>query len=156
MVCVPTSINNDLPGTELTVGADTALNSIVTNVDKVKQSAVAARRCFVVEVMGKSSGYLALTSAMATGAERVYLPETGVTLDQLRGDVAALLDAFSVGQRLGLLIRSEHAHPIYTTEFVRSVFEAESGDVFDAAPRSSATSSRVVTRRRSTGSRRPA
>jgi 6-phosphofructokinase 1 len=122
MVCVPTSINNDLPGTELTVGADTALNSIVTNVDKVKQSAVAARRCFVVEVMGKSSGYLALTSAMATGAERVYLPETGVTLDQLRGDVAALLDAFSVGQRLGLLIRSEHAHPIYTTEC---------GDVFD-------------------------
>lgn len=132
IVCVPASINNDLPGTELTVGADTALNSIVTNVDKVKQSAVASRRCFVVEVMGKDSGYLALTGAMATGAERVYLPETGIHLDQLKDDVDALLRAFEAGQRLGLVIRSERADPVYSTEIVRSVLEAESGDVFDA------------------------
>ncbi len=131
-VCVPASINNDLPGTELTVGADTALNAIVSDVDKIKRSAVASRRCFVVEVMGRHSGYLALTSALATGAERVYLPERGITLDQLRADVAALTAAFQEGQRLGLLIRSEHADAVYTTEFVRSVLEKESGDVFDA------------------------
>jgi 6-phosphofructokinase 1 len=131
MVCVPVTINNDAPATELSVGADTALNSIVRNVDQVKQSAVASRRCFVVEVMGKDSGYLALTSAMATGAEQVYLPETGIDLDHLRDDVVTLLEAFRGGQRLGLVIRGEHADRIYTTEVVRSVLEAESGDVFD-------------------------
>jgi 6-phosphofructokinase 1 len=132
IVCLPATINNDVPGTELTVGADTALNAIVTDVDKIKRSAVASRRCFVVEVMGRDSGYLGLTSALATGAERVYLPEVGISLDDLRSDVAALTDAFSHGQQLGLILRSEQADPVYTTEFVRSVFENESGDVFDA------------------------
>ena len=82
--------------------------------------------------MGKDSGYLALTSALATGAERVYLPERGITLEQLREDVAALNLAFAEGQQLGLLIRAESADGVYTTEFVRSVFEKESGDAFDA------------------------
>ncbi|MEX1177750.1 MAG: 6-phosphofructokinase [Nitriliruptor sp.] len=132
IVCLPATINNDLPGTELTIGADTALNAIVSDVDKIKRSAVASRRCFVVEVMGRDSGYLALTSALATGAERVYLPERGISLDQLREDVRALTAAFADGQQLGLIIRSEDSDPIYTTEFVRSVFENESGDVFDA------------------------
>jgi 6-phosphofructokinase 1 len=132
IVCLPATINNDLPGSELTIGTDTALNAIVSDVDKIKRSAVASRRCFVVEVMGKDSGYLALTSALATGAERVYLPERGITLDQLRADVAAVNQAFTSGQQLGLMIRNECADPVYTTEFVRSVFEKESGDAFDA------------------------
>ncbi|WP_211262686.1 6-phosphofructokinase [Nitriliruptor alkaliphilus] len=132
IVCLPATINNDLPGTDLTVGTDTALNAIVSDVDKIKRSAVASRRCFVVEVMGKDSGYLGLTSALATGAERVYLPERGITLRQLHDDVDALSAAFDEGQQLGLLIRSENADPVYTTEFVRSVFEKESGDHFDA------------------------
>jgi 6-phosphofructokinase 1 len=132
IVCLPATINNDLPGTELAVGTDTALNAIVSNVDKVKRSAVASRRCFVVEVMGKDSGYLALTSALATGAERVYLPERGITLEQLQRDVTALNEAFGHGQQLGLLIRGEGADSVYTTEFVRSVFERESEETFDA------------------------
>jgi 6-phosphofructokinase 1 len=73
IMCLPATINNNLPGTELSVGADTALNSIVEAVDKIKQSAVASNRCFVVEVMGRYCGYLALMSGLATGAERVYL-----------------------------------------------------------------------------------
>jgi 6-phosphofructokinase 1 len=132
IVCLPATINNDVPATELSIGSDTALNAIVADVDKIKQSAVASRRCFVVEVMGGDSGYLAMMSALATGAERVYLPEVGVTLDQLRADVDALTDGFHHGQQLGLLIRSERADRVYTTEFVRSVFEKESGDAFDA------------------------
>jgi 6-phosphofructokinase len=60
MICLPASINNNLPGSEFSIGADTALNSIVDAVDKIKQSAVATRRCFVVEVMGHYCGYLAL------------------------------------------------------------------------------------------------
>ncbi len=70
--CLP-RINNNLPGSELSIGADTALNNIVEAVDKIKDSAVAQRRCFVVEVMGRYCGYLALMSGLATGAERVYI-----------------------------------------------------------------------------------
>jgi 6-phosphofructokinase 1 len=70
IVCLPTSIDNNLPGSDLSIGADTALNSIVTNVDKIKQSAVASRRCFVVEVMGRDCGYLALLGGLASGAEK--------------------------------------------------------------------------------------
>jgi len=73
MVCLPATINNNLPGTELCIGADTALNNIVEAVDKIKQSAVASRRCFVVEVMGHYCGYLALMGGLATGAEKVYM-----------------------------------------------------------------------------------
>ena len=68
MICLPASINNNLPGSELSIGADTALNNIVHAVDKIKQSAVATRRCFVVEVMGHWCGYLAMMGALATGA----------------------------------------------------------------------------------------
>ena len=87
MICLPASINNNLPGSEFSIGADTALNSIVEAVDKIKQSAGATRRCFVVEVMGHYCGYLALMSGMATGAERVYLNEEGIKLRDLQMDV---------------------------------------------------------------------
>jgi 6-phosphofructokinase 1 len=131
IVCLPASINNDLPGSELSIGADTALNSIVEDVDKIKQSAVAAGRCFVVEVMGYDSGYLALLSGLATGAEQVYLPEEGITLDDLREDVTQLRAGFEAGKRLGLMIRSEHADAHYTTPFIASLLEKEGGDLFD-------------------------
>ena len=131
IVCLPASINNDLPGSELSVGADTALNSIQNDVDKIKQSAVAARRSFVVEVMGRDCGYLALMSGLATGAERVYLPEEGISLLDLEKDVNELKDGFAHGKRLGLVIRSEHADPVFSTGFIRSLFEHEGGGLFD-------------------------
>jgi 6-phosphofructokinase 1 len=131
VVCLPASINNDLPGSDLSIGADTALNSIVRDVDKIKQSAVASGRCFVVEVMGYDSGYLALLSGLATGAEQVYLPEEGITLDDLRDDVEQLRTSFAAGKRLGLLIRSEHADEHYTTPFITSLMEKEGGELFD-------------------------
>ena len=131
IVCVPASINNDLPGSELSVGADTALNSIVRDVDKIKQSAVASQRTFVVEVMGNECGYLALMSGLATGAERVYLPEEGITLRDLQLDVEALSAGFARGKRLGLIIRSEKADDVYTTSFIKALFEREGGDLFD-------------------------
>ena len=132
IVCLPMTINNDLPGTELTIGSDTALNSIIADVDKIKQSAVATRRCFVVEVMGHDCGYLALMSGLATGAERVYLPEEGITLDALTQDVRALAEGFRAGKRLGLVIRSEDADPVYTTGFIRALFEKEGGGLCDS------------------------
>ncbi len=131
IVCMPASINNDLPGSELSIGADTALNNIVSNVDKIKQSAVASGRCFVVEVMGRHCGYLALMSGLATGAERVYLPEEGVSLADLEADLEALRAGFRRGKRLGLMIRSEYVDPVYTTSFIRALFEREGGDLYD-------------------------
>jgi 6-phosphofructokinase 1 len=131
VVCVPATINNDLPGSELSIGADTALNSITGDVDKIKESAVASQRCFVVEVMGHDCGYLALMGGLATGAERVYLPEEGMTIARLQTDLAMLRRGFALGKRRGLVIRSEHADPLYTTEFVSALFQHESGGEFD-------------------------
>jgi 6-phosphofructokinase 1 len=131
IVCLPASIDNNLPGSQLSIGADTALNSIIGNVDKIKQSAVASRRCFVVEVMGGDCGYLALISGLATGAERVYLPEEGISLTELQADVDNLVDGFEHGKRLGLMIRNEHADPLYTASFMQALFEKEGGDLFD-------------------------
>ncbi|MBD0322400.1 MAG: 6-phosphofructokinase, partial [Aldersonia sp.] len=132
IVCMPMTINNDVPATELSIGSDTALNSIMTDVDKIRQSAVASRRVFVVEVMGRDCGYLALLSGLTTGAERTYLPEEGITLDDLTTDIHGLAEGFHSGKRLGLIIRNENADPIYTTGFITSLLEKEGGELFDA------------------------
>jgi 6-phosphofructokinase 1 len=131
IICLPSTIDNDLPASELSIGADTALNNIVSAVDKIKQSAVASRRSFVVEVMGQWCGYLALMSALATGAERVYIPEEGVTLEDLVADVSQLIRGFRQGKRLGLMIRNEMANVTYSTSFMCALFEEEGGDLFD-------------------------
>lgn len=128
---IPATINNNVPGTELSVGADTALNNIVQAVDKIKQSAVASRRTFIVEVMGRYCGYLALMSALATGAERAYIHEEGVTLKDLVEDVQQLINGFKRGKRLGLIIRNEMANEIYSTSFMNALFEEEGGKLFD-------------------------
>lgn len=131
IVCLPASINNSLPVTDFSVGADTALNNIVEAVDKIKESAVASRRAFVVEVMGRKCGYLAMMSGLATGAERVYIPEDGITLEDLQHDVRLLVDGFNAGKRLGLIIRNESANKIYDTNFLCKLYEEEGGDLFD-------------------------
>jgi len=131
IVCLPATIDNNLPGSELSIGADTALNSIVGAVDKIKDSAVALKRCFVVEVMGRYCGYLALMSGLATGAERVYIDEEGVRLKDLQIDVEGLNYGFSHGKRLGLIIRSENANLVYNTAFMCSLFEEEGHDLYD-------------------------
>jgi 6-phosphofructokinase 1 len=131
LVCLPASIDNNLPGSQLSIGADTALNSIISAVDMIKQSAVASRRCFVVQVMGGDCGYLALIGGLATGAERVYLPEEAMSLTDLQADVDNLIEAFELGKRLGLMIRNENADPLYSTDFMCALFEKEGGDLFD-------------------------
>jgi 6-phosphofructokinase 1 len=131
MICLPASIDNNLPGSELSIGADTALNNIIQAVDRIKQSAVASRRCFVVEVMGRDCGYLALMSGLASGAERVYLPEDGITLRDLERDIEEMRRWFKQGKRLSLMIRNEKANPIYTTGFMCSLFEEEGGELFE-------------------------
>ena len=131
IVCLPASINNNLPSSEYSIGADTALNTIVSYVDKIKQSAVATQRCFIVEVMGRDCGYLALMSGLANGAERVYIPEEAINLDDLQEDVSYLVREFGDGKRLGLFIRNENADDIYTTDFMVRLFTHEGQGIFD-------------------------
>jgi len=130
ILCIPASIDNNLPGSEYSIGCDTALNNIIEAVDKIKQSAVATNRCIVVEVMGYYCGYLALMSGIATGAERVYLHEEEVTLEHLQKDLSYLKDSFQHGKRLGLIICNEKAHPIYNTNFIRDLLTAEGKKLF--------------------------
>ena len=131
IVCIPTSIDNNLPGSELSIGADSALNVIVDAIDMIKMSGSAAQRCFVVETMGRYCGYLALMGGLAGGAERVYLHEQGITLDALTADVHWLNDEFSTGRRLFLAVRNENANVHFTTDFIARLLEEAGGNRYD-------------------------
>jgi len=77
VVGVPASIDNDLALTALSIGVDTAMNTIVEACDKIADTATAHDRTFIVEVMGRDCGYLAMTSAIAVGADLALFPEAG-------------------------------------------------------------------------------
>ena len=131
IVCVPASVNNDLPASDMSIGADTALNSVMNDVDKIKQSMVGPHRCFVVEVAGHDCGFLALMGGLSTGAEHVYTPEEGMSMERLRDDIDALRSGFAHGKRRGLIVRGEHADPLFTSAFLRALLEHESDGDFD-------------------------
>lgn len=132
IVCIPATISNRLPGTEVSIGPDTALNNIVDAVDKIKQSAVGVNRCFITEVAGRNCGYLTLMSSMATGAERFYLPEDKLRLERIWKDLNDIIGQFRHGRQQALIIRNESTHKAYDTQFLTKLFEEESGDLFGA------------------------
>jgi len=84
IVALPGTIDNDLSGTDSTIGFDTALNTIMQCVDKIRDTATSHERLFFVEVMGHTAGYLALNGALATGAEAAIIPEMETEDDQLK------------------------------------------------------------------------
>ena len=128
---IPASINNNLPGTDFAIGADTALNNIIGAVDKIKDTAGANRRVFIVQVMGYHSGYLAIFAGLASGAEDVFIPEEGVTLERILDQVRKLGDSFARGRRLALIILNEVASKTYDIDMIRRIMEEEGGDLFD-------------------------
>ncbi len=85
MICIglPGTIDNDLYGTDATIGYDTALNTIIDCVDKIRDTATSHDRIFFVEVMGRDAGFLAQNSAIASGAEAAIIPEDQTDIDQL-------------------------------------------------------------------------
>ncbi|XCB30494.1 6-phosphofructokinase [Arcanobacterium hippocoleae] len=131
IACVPASIDNNLPGAEMSIGVDTAINNNAHVIDRIRQSASASQRCFVVETMGRKNGYLALMSAISTGAEQVYLYENGITLSQLAEDTRRMINSFKRGRELYLVVRNENASEYYTTDLLRRIFEEEGGGLFD-------------------------
>lgn len=78
---IPCSIDNDLAGTEMSIGVDSCLNTIVHLIDMIKATAASHNRCFVVEVMGRKQGYLALMSAIASGSQIAVIPEFRYDMD---------------------------------------------------------------------------
>lgn len=83
VVGLPATIDNDLNGTDTTIGYDTALNTIMESMDKLRDTATSHERLFFVEVMGRNCGFLALNSAIASGAEAAIIPEISIEKDQL-------------------------------------------------------------------------
>lgn len=106
MIGIPGTIDNDIAYTDMCVGVDTCLNTVVEAIQKLKDTATSHERAFIVEVMGRGSGYIALMSAIATGAEAVIIPEVSVDLDQL---AARLLEERKRGKLNCIVVVAEGA-----------------------------------------------
>ena len=83
VMCIPGTIDNDLAGTDYTLGFDTANNTVIESIDKIKDTAASHNRLFFVEVMGRDSGSIALYAGVAGGAEAIMLPEKDTAIDEL-------------------------------------------------------------------------
>ncbi len=103
IIGLPGTIDNDLYGTEVSIGYDTALNTVVQAVDKIRDTASSHKRIFFVEVMGRDAGFIALNSAIASGAESVLIPETVTDLDQLISQIKTQ----NKGKRSSIIIVAE-------------------------------------------------
>ncbi len=95
IVGCPGTIDNDLFGTDETIGYDTALNTAVENIDKIRDTADAHNRVFLVEVMGRDSGFIALNCAISGGAELVLIPEMFTEMDDIKERILSLMTAQS-------------------------------------------------------------
>ncbi|KAJ2782526.1 6-phosphofructokinase, alpha subunit [Coemansia javaensis] len=136
IVVVPATVSNNVPGTDYSLGSDTASNVIVRSTDMIKQSASSnRRRVFVIEVQGGNSGYLAVMAGLSGGSTTVYTPEEGVDLARLQRDIAHLRERYikELGQSEGrITLCNENASKIYTTEMIAKIYEAESGGFYGA------------------------
>lgn len=106
VVGVASTIDNDLAETETTIGADTALNTSIGYIDRLKDTASSHHRAFIVEVMGRHSGYLALMAAIATGAELAIVPEQDIAPETI---VADMFDTYARGKPHYIVIVAEGA-----------------------------------------------
>lgn len=95
MVGCPGTIDNDLFGTDETIGYDTALNTAIENIDRIRDTADAHDRLFLVEVMGRDAGFIALNSGIGGGAELVLVPETFTEMDDIKTRILSLMTAQS-------------------------------------------------------------
>ena len=123
VVGVPASIDNDIWGSDMAIGVDTALNTIMDAVDKLRDTASSHSRAFVVETMGRNSGYLAVMAAIVCGAEIVLMPEVQSTVD----DVATSLEnAYRRGKTHAIIMVAEGAN-IRAADLARILEEMDLG-----------------------------
>ena len=125
IVGLPGTIDNDLYGTDTTIGYDTALNTIMDAVDKIRDTATSHERLFFIEVMGRDAGFLALNGAIATGAEAAIIPEISTEVDQLEelikngfrksknSSIVLVAESELTGGATGLAERVQKEYPQY-------------------------------------------
>ena len=125
IVGVPGTIDNDLFGTDTTIGYDTALNTIVESVDKIRDTATSHERIFFIEVMGREAGFLALNGAIASEAEAAIIPEIATEVDQLgefiqqgfrkskNSSIVLVAESELTGGAIGLAERVKNEFPQY-------------------------------------------
>lgn len=123
VVGIPASIDNDIYGTDMSIGVDTALNTILDAIDKLRDTASSHNRCFLIEVMGRNCGYLALMGGILGGAEIVITPEKAKSME----DVAkSLEDAYIRGKAHAIAVVAEGA-PYKVTELADYLKQHEVG-----------------------------
>jgi len=105
---IPGTIDKDLYGSDFTIGFDTAVNTAVQAIDKIRDTADSHDRLFIVEVMGRHAGYIALHSGIATGAENILMPEVTTTLDEM---VASLSEQEKRKKLVNLVVVAEGYQP---------------------------------------------
>lgn len=105
-VGVPGTIDNDIAGTDMTIGYDTAVNTCLDAIRKIRDTATSHDRTFVMEVMGRDSGWIALSAGLAGGAESILIPEVPVNMDEV---IARLKRGAERGKRHSLIIVAEGA-----------------------------------------------
>jgi 6-phosphofructokinase 1 len=106
VIGVPGSIDNDIYGTDMSIGVDTALNTILDALDRLRDTATSHNRCFLIEVMGRNCGYLALMGGILGGAEIVITPEEGVSMEHV---ATQLSDAYVRGKAHAIAVIAEGA-----------------------------------------------
>lgn len=94
VIGIPGTIDNDIFGTSFTIGFDTAINTVVESIDKIRDTAISHNRLFFVEVMGRDAGHIALNAGIGAGAEEILIPEEDMGLDRL-------LDSLKISQKSG-------------------------------------------------------
>jgi 6-phosphofructokinase 1 len=104
IVGIPASIDNDIFGTDETIGFDTALNTAVDEIDKIRDTAISHERIFIVEVMGRARGFLAVTVGLTVGAEIILVPEVKFNVKKI---VQKLEENSAKGKKSGIIIAAE-------------------------------------------------
>ena len=117
VVGIPASIDNDMWGTNMAIGVDTALNTLSDAIDKLRDTASSHRRAFLIETMGRNCGYLALMAGVIGGAEVILIPEAEMTIAEVAGKVE---DAYKRGKTHSIVIVSEGAS-IRTTDLSKAL-----------------------------------
>uniref|UniRef100_A0A672J7L9 ATP-dependent 6-phosphofructokinase n=1 Tax=Salarias fasciatus TaxID=181472 RepID=A0A672J7L9_SALFA len=132
MVVIPATVSNNVPGSDFSIGADTALNTITSTCDRIKQSAAGTkRRVFIVETMGGYCGYLATMAGLAAGADAAYIFEDKFNIKDLEVNVEHLVEKMKTTVKRGLILRNENCNANYTTDFIFNLYSEEGKGVFD-------------------------
>lgn len=131
LAVIPSTISNNVPGTEFSLGCDTGLNEITEICDRIRQSAQGTkRRVFVIETMGGYCGYLATLSGLAGGADAAYIYEEKFSIKDLQQDVYHMASKMAEGVQRGLILRNEKASENYNTDFIHRLYSEEGKGLF--------------------------